>query len=65
MRSFEVGIPVRSDPHGLTSLEGDDVDIDVYLTEDDVEDLNQGLSITTATPNGEEIAVRPYTRVAE
>jgi len=36
----------------------------ILPTEDDIEDLNNGLSITTITTQGEEIALYPEAEVA-
>jgi hypothetical protein len=55
MRRFEVEIPVVVDKDGLTEVD----EIVLALTNEDVEDLNNGLSITTLTTQGEEVALFP------
>lgn len=58
MRHFQVEIPVIVGQDGLTEVD----DIILGLTEADVEDLNEGLSITTLTTQGEEVALFPMER---
>lgn len=62
MRRFEIKTPVAIDKEGITEVEGDFGAITLGLTDDDVEDLNNGLSITTLTTQGEEVALFPYTK---
>ena len=63
MRRFDVEIPVKVSHKGLTRVDG----IVLALTDDDVADLNEGLSITTLTTQGEEVAIfpenHPFSRV--
>lgn len=55
MRRFEVEIPVKVNKKGLTKVD----EIVLALTDDDVADLNEGLSITTLTTQGEEVELFP------
>jgi hypothetical protein len=55
VRRFEVEIPVVVDKDGLTEVD----EIVLALTGEDVADLNDGLSITTLTTQGEEVALFP------
>jgi hypothetical protein len=55
VRRFEVEIPVEVGKDGLTSVD----EIVLALTGEDVADLNDGLSITTLTTQGEEVALFP------
>lgn len=55
MRRFEIEIPVELDASGMVEVDG----VIFALTEMDVFDLNEGLSITTLTTQGEEVALFP------
>ena len=55
VRHFDVEIPVKVSQKGLTRVDN----IILSLTEEDVADLNEGLSITTLTTQGEEVALFP------
>lgn len=55
MRNFDIEIPVKIDQEGLTYVD----EIILGLTNEDVEDLNNGLSINTMTTQGEVVALFP------
>ena len=53
MRHFKVETPIKVSKRGLTRVD----EIVLSLTDEDVADLNDGLSITTLTTQGEEVAL--------
>ena len=55
MRHFKVETPIKVSKRGLTRVD----EIVLSLTDEDVADLNDGLSITTLTTQGEEVALFP------
>jgi hypothetical protein len=55
MRHFAIETPVKVSKRGLTRVD----EIVLALTHEDVKDLNDGLSITTITTQGEEVALFP------
>ena len=59
MRRFDIDTPVKVSRRGLTRIDSRAGEIVLALTDDDVEDLNNGLSITTLTTQGEEVALFP------
>ena len=56
MDEFQISTPVEP---GVTSFTSRLREIEVDLTNADADDLNAGLSITTLTTSGEEIALFP------
>jgi hypothetical protein len=55
VRHFQVETPIKVSKRGLTRVD----EIVLSLTDEDVADLNDGLSITTLTTQGEEVALFP------
>lgn len=58
MRRFKIETPVEIDADGETVVD----EIVLVLTEADIEDLNNGLSISALTTQGEEVALFPHRR---